>query len=127
MIPQRWMEGFLRFPLPSRAAVARAVGVLTGFFPFQMRHPPLHTAFFDFYPRRHPYIQFYNEFRKMFGTANVMNVIVEVKHGDIYNPETLQKIDRITKFMINTKGIVPYQILSIAHPAVNSAIVTQGA
>ena len=63
----------------------------------------------------------------MFGTANVMNVIVEVKHGDIYNPETLQKLDRITKFMINTKGVVPYQILSIAHPAVNSATVRQGA
>ena len=63
----------------------------------------------------------------MFGTANVMNVILEVKNGDIYNPETLQKLDRITKYMINTKGVVPYQILSIAHPAVNSATVAQGA
>ena len=83
----------------------------------------MHTDFFDFYPRRHPYIQFYNEFRRMFGTANVMNVILEVKNGDIYNPETLQKLDRITKFMVNTKGVVPYQILSIAHPAVNSVTV----
>jgi predicted RND superfamily exporter protein len=29
--------------------------------------------------------------------------------------------------MINTKGVVPYQILSIAHPAVSSATVSQGA
>ena len=50
-----------------------------------------------------------------------------MKNGDIYNPTTLQKLDRITKFMINTKGVVPYQILSIAHPAVNSATVMQGA
>ena len=127
MIPQRWIEAYLRFLLRYRAAVALAVMAMTVFFAFQLTKIRLHTDFFDFYPRRHPYIQFYNEFRKMFGTANVMNVILEVKHGDIYNPQTLQKLDRITKFMINTKGVVPYQILSIAHPAVNSAYVTQGA
>jgi len=127
MFPQRWIEAYLRFLLRYRGTVTIFVAVLTAFFAFQLTKIRLHTDFFDFYPRRHPYIQFYNEFRKMFGTANVMNVILEVKHGDIYNPETLQKLDRITKFMINTKGVVPYQILSIAHPAVNSAIVTQGA
>ena len=63
----------------------------------------------------------------MFGTANIMSVIVEVKNGDIYNPETLQKIDRITKYVINTKGVVPYQILSIAHPAVKSVTAREGA
>jgi predicted RND superfamily exporter protein len=127
MIPQRWIEAYLRFLLRYRAAVSILVTLLTLFFAYNLTHIRLHTDFFDFYPRRHPYIQFYNEFRRMFGTANVMNVIVEVKKGDIYNPETLQKIDRITKFMVNTRGVVPYQILSIAHPAVNSATVRQGA
>ena len=126
MIPQRWIEAYLRFLLRNRRGVAILVAVMTAFFAYSMKDLRLHTDFFDFYPRRHPYIQFYNEFRRMFGTANVMNVILEVKKGDIYNPETLQKLDRITKFMINTKGVVPYQILSIAHPAVNSATVTQG-
>ena len=86
----------------------------------------LHTDFFDFYPRPHPYIQFYNEFRRMFGSANILSVIVEVKNGDIYNPETLQKLDRITKYIVNTKGVVPYQILSIAHPKVKSITATRG-
>jgi uncharacterized protein len=131
MIPQRWIEGYLRFLLRYRGAVTLFVALLTAFFAFQLTKIRLHTDFFDFYPRRHPYIQFYNEFRKMFGTANIMNVIVEVKPGgkykDIYNPETLQKLDRITKFMIGTKGVVPYQILSIAHPALNSVTARQGA
>jgi hypothetical protein len=127
MIPQRWIEAYLGFLLRYRGVVAILVALLTAFFAYNLTHIRLHTDFFDFYPRRHPYIQFYNEFRRMFGTANVMNVIVEVKKGDIYNPETLQKLDRITKFMVNTKGVVPYQILSIAHPAVNSATVRQGA
>jgi predicted RND superfamily exporter protein len=127
MIPQRWIEAYLRLLLRYRGTVTILVAALTVFFAYQLKDIRLHTDFFDFYPRRHPYIQFYNEFRRMFGTANVMNVILEVKKGDIYNPETLQKLDRITKFMINTKGVVPYQILSIAHPAVNSATITQGA
>ncbi len=127
MIPQKWIEAYLRFLLRYRGMVVLIVALMSAFFAYQFRFIRLHTDFYDFYPRRHPYIQFYNEFRRMFGTANVMNVILEVKHGDIYNPETLQKLDRITKFMVNTKGVVPYQILSIAHPAVNSATVTQGA
>ncbi|MFQ5666001.1 MAG: RND family transporter [Candidatus Binatia bacterium] len=127
MIPQRWIEAYLRFLLRHRGAVTVFVALLTTFFAFSLKNIRLHTDFFDFYPRRHPYIRFYNEFRKMFGTANIMNVILEVKKGDIYNPDTLQKLDRITKFMINTKGVVPYQILSIAHPAVNSPMVRQGA
>ena len=127
MIPQRWIEAYLRFLLRYRGSVVLAVTAMTLIFAYGLSKIRLHTDFLDFYPRRHPYIQFYNEFRKMFGTANVMNVILEVKHGDIYNPETLQKLDRITKYMINTRGVVPYQITSIAHPAVNSAIVSQGA
>ncbi len=127
MIPQRWIEAYLHFLLRNRVLMMLIVAGLTVFFSFEVSKIRLHTDFFDFYPRRHPYIQFYNEFRTMFGTANVMNIIVEVKHGDIYTPETLQKLDRMTKFMINTPGVVPYQVLSIAHPAVNSATVTQGA
>jgi predicted RND superfamily exporter protein len=127
MIPQRWIEAYLHFLLKYRVTMMLIVTALTLIFTFALTKIRLHTDFFDFYPRRHPYIRFYNEFRKMFGTANVMNVIVEVKSGDIYNPETLQKLDRITKFMINTPGVVPYQVLSIAHPAVNSATVTNGA
>jgi predicted RND superfamily exporter protein len=127
MIPQRWIEAYLRFLLRYRRTMIVLVAMMTLFFVYGLTKIRLHTDFFDFYPRHHPYIQFYNEFRKMFGTANVMNVILEVKHGDIYNPKTLQKLDRITKFMINTKGVVPYQIMSIAHPAVNSVTATQGA
>jgi hypothetical protein len=78
-------------------------------------------------PGPDPYIQIYRDFRKMFGSANIMSVILEVKNGDIYNPETLQKLDRITKYVVNSPGVVPYQILSIAHPKVKSITTRQGA
>ena len=77
-------------------------------------------------PGPNPYIKIYTDFRRMFGSANILSVILEVKHGDIYNPETLQKIDRITKRIVGLKGVVPYQILSIAHPKLKSITAREG-
>src|SRR5437667_12877336 len=63
----------------------------------------------------------------MFGSANILTVILEVKHGDIYHPTTLEKIDVITKRLTETKGVVRYQILSIAHPKMKSITTYGGA
>ena len=157
MIPQRWIEGYLKFLLKYRGTVTVVVTLLTLFFAFFLAKMRLNTDFFDFYPKFQtfstsfascretgggfpgcavkavlkpgpdPYIQIYKDFRRMFGSANIMSVILEVKHGDIYNPETLQKLDRITKHVVNAKGVVPYQILSIAHPKLKSITTRAGA
>ncbi len=120
MIPQKLIDAYLRFLLDYRRAVTIVVAVITLFFAFSLKDMRLNTDFFDFYPRQHPYIKIYNEFRRMFGSANVLQVMLKVKKGDIYNPKTLQKLDEITRYIIETKGVVPYQILSIASPKMKS-------
>ena len=40
----------------------------------------------------------------MFGSANILTVILEVKNGDIYNPTTLQKLDQMTRWIVETQG-----------------------
>ncbi len=157
MIPQRWIEAYLRFLLRYRGSVTLVVVLFTAFFGFALTKMRLHTDFFDFYPKFRtfvdaysdcraqgkgaigcvlpsivrpgpdPYIQIYTDFRRMFGSANILSVILEVKNGDIYNPETLQKLDRVTKHVVGLKGVVPYQILSIAHPKVKSITAREGA
>jgi predicted RND superfamily exporter protein len=124
MIPQTWIEAYLRFLLRRRRAVSVVVAALTLLLGYQLTNLHLRANFFDFYPRQHEYIRFYNEFRRMFGSANIMSVILEVTEGDIYTPETLQKLDRITKHMVYTRGVVPYQIASIAHPSIRGAVAT---
>ena len=156
MIPQRWIEAYLRFLLRYKAIVSIAIFLFTALFAFSLVKMRLHTDFFDFYPKYRtfadayadcreqgkgtfsciipsiihpgpdPYIKIYTDFRRMFGSANILSVILEVKHGDIYNPETLQKLDRITKAVTKLKGVVPYQILSIAHPKVKSITAREG-
>ncbi len=141
MIPKRWVEAYLRFLLRNRLAVTTVIAVLTVFFAYQCTLIRVIPQFLDFYPseskisvfgreftirKGHPYINIYNEFRRMFGSANVLTVIVEVKQGDIYNPKTLQKLDQATKWIVETRGVVPYQILSIAHAKMKSINVSSG-
>jgi predicted RND superfamily exporter protein len=157
MIPQRWIEAYLRFLLRYRGTVTIAVVLLTALFCVALTKMRLHTDFLDFYPKYrtfadafsdcreegkgtfsciipsivkpgpNPYIKIYTDFKRMFGSANILSVIVEVKNGDIYNPTTLQKVDTITKRVVGLKGVVPYQILSIAHPKVKSITAREGA
>ena len=135
MIPQRWVQAYLRFLLRNRLAVTVTIALMTVFFAYECTRIKVIPQFLDFYPseskitvfghdfrirKGHPYINIYNDFRRMFGSANVLTVILEVKHGDIYNPTTLQKLDAMTRWIVETKGVVPYQILSIAHAKMKS-------
>ncbi len=92
------------------------IGVGTIYFTYQLKFLRIHTDFFQLYPPKHPYIQLYKEYRHMFGTANVMSVVLEVQDGDIYNPTTLNKVDRMTKEIMAIRGVNPNQVLSITHP-----------
>jgi len=104
MIPKRWIEAYLRFLLRHRLPVVIVTAILTMFFAFEVTKVKVLPQFLDFYPgpstirifghewkwrKGHPYINIYNDFRRMFGSANILQVILEVKTGDIYNPTTL--------------------------------------
>jgi len=85
------------------------------------------TDFFELYPQKHPYIKLYKEFRKMFGSANMMSIILERTDGqNIYNPVTLRKVDELTRGLLATKGCNPDQLSSIAHPKVKKVRISQG-
>ncbi len=144
MISKKRIEQYLYFLLRNRMAVSIVIAVMTVFFAYQTTHVKVTPNFLDFYPgpssiklfghewqwrAGHPYIKIYNDFRRMFGSANVLTVILEKKPGtgDVYNPTTLQKLDTITRRLVETKGVVPYQIQSIAHPKMKSLTTYGGA
>lgn len=60
----------------------------------------------------------------MFGSANVLVCAVEVKEGDIYNWETIDKIDRITRRLLVLSGSNPTQLVSLTHPRLKDVKVT---
>src|SRR2546428_11089692 len=124
MLPRKWMEAYVRFLLRHRwpvLAVSLAVTLFLGYHLFQTK---IQMNFLDLYPPGHPYMQLAKKHARMFGSANVLVVAVEVKDGDIFNVETLNKINRLTIALIETPGVNPWQVLSIAHPKVRNVQIT---
>ncbi len=125
MLSRKTIEAYLFFLLRHRVLVSLVVGaitlVLACFMWFRMH---VFTNFFDLYPPNHPYIRLYNEYRSMFGTANTLLIVVEVKNGTIFDdPATVQKVDRITLALLHDiPGVNPEQVLSISHPKVKTTL-----
>src|SRR5881409_262530 len=125
MLPRRTIEAYLFFLLRHRALGSLVVAAITvGLALFMWFRMHVFTNFFDLYPRNHPYIQLYQQYRSMFGTANTVLIVVEVKNGTIFDdPETVQKVDRITLALLHDiPGVNGEQVLSITHPKVKTTL-----
>jgi predicted RND superfamily exporter protein len=125
MIPRRYIEAYLFFLLRHKYSVTAVITLLTGFFVYYMyAHMAVTTNFFDLYPPGHPYIQLYTKYRSMFGTANVLQIVVETPNATIFDdPATFQKVDRITVDLLhNIPGVNGEQVLSVTHPKLKTTL-----
>ncbi len=122
-VHQFWVQT-VKFQLRHRAAVITLLALLSILALYSIfTKLEIKTDFFEFYPPNHEYIKLYKEFRKMFGSANVLSIILERTDGnDIYNPETLKKINDMTLGVLSIKGCNPLQVTSIAHPRVKQIV-----
>src|SRR5689334_18530062 len=125
MLSRKTIEAYLFFLLRHRLAVSLVVAAITfalGGFMWTRMH--IFTNFFDLYPPNHPYIQLYQQYRNMFGTANTLLLVVEVKNGTIFDdPATIQKVDRITLALLHDiPGVNGEQVLSITHPKIKTTL-----
>jgi predicted RND superfamily exporter protein len=110
------MEAYIQFLLAYRWMVLTVVAVITLCLGYNLRYVHVYTNFFDLYPPHHPFIQLYQKYRRMFGTANVLMTVIEVKNGDIFNIDTINKINNATLQILQTLGVNPYQVLSLTSP-----------
>src|SRR5438046_7583704 len=125
MFSRRTIEAYLFFLLRHRLAaslvVAAATVVLAAFMVTRMH---VFTNSFDLYPPGHPYIKLYTQYRSMFGTANTLPFVVEVKNGTIFDDSaTVQKVDRITvELLHDIPGVNGEQVFSITHPKIKTTL-----
>ncbi|MBX3023561.1 MMPL family transporter [bacterium] len=127
MLPRHFIEAYLRFLLRYRIPVAVVVSVITGFFIwFIGAQLTIFTNFFDLYPPKHPYIEVYQKYRKMFGTSNVLLMTVEAKDGDLFSdPDVIKTVDRITIDLLHkVPGVNGEQVMSITHPKIKTTLTT---
>jgi predicted RND superfamily exporter protein len=109
-----------RHPISIVVLIVTAVFAYWG---FQLR---LVTSFSDLLPQDHEYIKIHNRFSGSFGGANNIMVMLEVKEGTIFTPETLNKIWKMTEGLDKVYGVNHNQIDSIAHRTVRYLKVAAG-
>ncbi|MDY6861998.1 MAG: MMPL family transporter, partial [Thermodesulfobacteriota bacterium] len=88
--------------------------ILSVFFGYHAFKTEMVSNFEDLIPRNHHYVKLHREFKNLFGGANLISIAVEVKNGDIFNRDTLNKIKAINDMIELTHGVNNYQIHSIA-------------
>lgn len=114
-----------RFILRYRAPIGIILLLITGVFGYYASKLTIGTSFVDFFPRNHPYIKLYHQYER-YGGAQRLTLMVHVKHGDIFNYQTLKKIQDIT-FDVDLLPAVNHQsIRSLASFRVTYALALPG-
>ena len=108
-----------------RRAAGLVILLFTVFFAYQMRHLVVATQFRDLYPKDHPHTKLFEKYFQ-FGSPLSISLVVQVKKGSLYNPQSLAKIQRATKLIDLIPGVDHNQILSIASPKVKHVEATVG-
>lgn len=87
---------------------------ITLFFASQIFKMQMFTQFLDLFPSNHPYVEVHKKYSRFFGSAYQATLMLEVQNGDVFNPETLEKISRIQSAVDLIPGVDHFGIASIA-------------
>ena len=87
--------------------------LITAFFAVGLQRVDIRTIFSDLFPKNHPFVETFKD-HPNFGNPLTVVMMVKVKNGDIYNPETLEKIWRMSRDIDLAPAVDHDQILSIA-------------
>ena len=111
----RLIEVYLAFLWRHRIFYLLIFTVITIFWLIQARKVEMYSQFADLLPQGHDYIQAYNQHRETFGGANIITLVLQVKEGDIFNTETLNKVRYVTDQVDQINGVDHNQVASISH------------
>ena len=100
------------YTMRHRLLALLAIAGITAFFAVGLARVELRTIFSDLFPKNHPFVQTYKD-HPNFGNPLTITMMVKVKDGTIYNPETLAKVWRMTRDIDLAPSVDHDQILSI--------------
>ncbi len=101
--------------LKRRYLMLAVIGAITAFFGYYAAQTELVTSFGDLLPQNHPFIKVAHEYEQYFGAVNNVTIMLEVKHGDIYTTNTIQKLVNMTRNMDLVYGIQHGSVRSLTN------------
>jgi predicted RND superfamily exporter protein len=107
---RKYVEFIVRF----RIAVIILVALITVFIGSRIKELKVEVDPDKNLPQSHPYVVAQNQIDKIFGGRNLVVIGVIPKEGDIFQPQILEKIMRITQKLNEIPGAIKTNIFSIA-------------
>jgi hypothetical protein len=120
------MKKFADLIIEKRLWFITAISLITLFFIFLLKDLKVYTKFADLLPQKHEYIKTHNSIRSRFGGANTVNMVLQVREGDIFNFTTLKKIRDITEELYLIPAIDRFKIFSLAVKIMSDLVAISG-
>jgi len=112
--------------IEKRIWVLTIISLVSIFFIYELKDLKVYTKYADLLPQKHEYIKTHNRIRFRFGGANTVNMILQVREGDIFNHTTLKKIKDITEELYLIPGVDRFKIFSLAVKIMSDMKATSG-
>ncbi|HJU10686.1 MAG TPA: hypothetical protein VJ728_07405, partial [Candidatus Binataceae bacterium] len=97
-----------------RAPIGIILLTITGFMAYSATKLQIGTLFINFFPSYHHYVLLTDKYARSFGGAESLQIMMRVKHGDIFNYPTLLKIQKLNREMDSLPGVNHEEVFSLA-------------
>ena len=118
----KFSKAFVRVTEPivfgNRPRTLLAIFLTTLFMVWQALHLQLDTGYEKQLPLGHPYMKVFKQYQTEFGGGNIVLFSVQQKEGDIYNPEFMETLRKLTQTVFFTKGVDRARVSSLFTPDV---------
>jgi uncharacterized protein len=105
---------FGNFVLSYRKPLAAILIAITVFMAYFALHVPIATRFEDLFPAKDPNVRLYREYRRQYGGAQTLVLMLRVRDGDIFNMKTLGAIQDLTRKVDILPGVNHNEVFSLA-------------
>ena len=107
-------HSFGGYVLSYRKPLAAILIAITIFMAYWAVHVPIATRFEDLFPSKDPNVLLYREYRRQYGGAQTLMLMLRVRHGDIFNLKTLGAIQDLTRKVDSLPGVNHNEVFSLA-------------
>jgi len=117
-----WMERYARAIVRHRVGVFAVTILITVLLGAQLRNLRLEIRHRANLLEQHPYVQVQNRITDLFGGEAVVIIGVIANNGDIFNPQILGKVQRITERLRKNPNVIEASLLSLTAPNVRTVV-----
>jgi uncharacterized protein len=107
-------RSFGGYVLSYRKPLAAILIAVTIFMAYWALHVPIATRFEDLFPTRDPNVVLYRQYRRQYGGAQTLVLMLRVHDGDIFNLKTLKAIQDLTRKVDILPGVNHNEVFSLA-------------